>query len=309
MPNRVSDWSITPASNTSVDGVAIGESVPFANMNNMGRAIMAAVKLEVASIGSNVSASGTPDIGSVGGALTMLGVTTVTGFATAPAGLVRTIHFETATPVVPGANLSAQFTSVTTIKGDVMTVRSLGSGAWKVEYFSRLQGLGKHKIFIPASAVRPHTSIGPAAADTAATEVQYFTLDFDASSVELVYWQIGMPSSWDEGTITYKVVWTAASGSGNVVWGFSAVARGDDDAIAATYANNITVTDTLLTAGDVHRSPESAAITVEGSPAANDIVFFRLQRVATDGGDTLAVDARLLGIEIYITTNEAVDAA
>lgn len=101
---------------------------------------MSSVRYEVASIGANVSASGTPDIASVGGALTMLGVTTVTGFQTAPAGLLRTIHFETATPIVPGANLSAPFTSVTTSKGAVATLRSLGSGAWKIEHYTPATG-------------------------------------------------------------------------------------------------------------------------------------------------------------------------
>lgn len=143
MALRVADWSVTPASNTSVDGVAIGENAPFSNMNNMGRAIMAAVKYEVASMGSNVSAGAAPDIGSVGGALTILGVSTIAGFATAPAGLVRTLHFETATPIVPGANLGAPWSSQTASKGAVMTVRSLGAGAWKIEnYFPAAGDLG-----------------------------------------------------------------------------------------------------------------------------------------------------------------------
>ena len=34
-------WSTTSASNTSVDGVNIAENCPYANMNNMGRSIMA----------------------------------------------------------------------------------------------------------------------------------------------------------------------------------------------------------------------------------------------------------------------------
>lgn len=140
MALKVADWSTTPASNTSVDGVNIAENCPFANMNNMGRAIMSAVRLEVASLGASISASGTPDLGSIGGALTILGVTTVTGFATAPAGLLRTIHFETATPIVPGANLSAPFSSLTTAKGGVMTLRSFGTGAWKIEHYTKPDG-------------------------------------------------------------------------------------------------------------------------------------------------------------------------
>jgi hypothetical protein len=170
--------------------------------------------------------------------------------------------------------------------------------------------VGKHKIPVPASAMRAQSSNGPAAADVTASEVQYYVLDFDGSADEFAHFNIPMPSSWDEGTITFVPIWTAASGSGNVIWKLEGLARGNDDAISGTFSGGQTSTDTLLTAGDVHRGPESAAITIAGTPAANDIVFFRVSRDADAGGDTLnAVDARLIGIELYITTNAAVDVA
>lgn len=309
MALKVADWSITPGSNSSVDGVAIQEGCAFANMNNAVRSVMSAVRLEVASIGSNVSASGTPDLGSVGGALTMLGVTTVTGFATAPAGLLRTIHFETATPIVPGSNLSAPFTSIVMQKGDVQVQRSLGSGAWKVEYNSRLLPLGKHKLWIPAAAITAYPGAPPAFATWLATNVAVNTFDFDAAAAEFAFVTISMPSSWDEGTVTGKFVWTAASGSGDVIWELYAVADSNDDAISTGYSAAVTATDTLIAAGDLHRSPETSALTIAGTPAANDTVHFLIGRKAADGGDTLAVDARLLGLELYFTTNEAVDVA
>jgi hypothetical protein len=310
MSIKVSDWSTTPGSNTSVDGVAIGESVPFANMNNMGRAIMSAVRYEVASIGSNVSAAAAPDIGSVGGALTILGVSTIAGFATAPAGLVRTLHFETATPIVPGASLSASFTSITTVKGDVMQVRSLGAGAWKVENFSRLTPIGKHKLWIPAAAMLQNTTLTPAAATVApSASVNYYTLDFDASANETAHFTLSMPSSWNEGTLTFVPVWTAASGSGDVVWRLNAQAVNNDDAIPTSYTNGANTTDTLITAGDIHRGPESSALTCDGTPATNSLLMLRILRFATDVGDTLNADARLIGIELYFTTDAAVDVA
>ena len=310
MSINVAEWSITPGSNTSVDGVAIGENCPFSNMNNMGRAIMAAVKLEVASIGANVSAAATPDIGSVGGAVSMLGVTTVTGFATAPAGLLRTIHFETATPIVPGANLSAPFTSITMQKGDVQVQRSLGSGAWKVEYNSRYNIVsGKHKLWIPASAMLCYPASTTAFTEQVATAYPYASWDFDQSTIEAVYFTISMPSSWNEGTVTFVPVWTAAAGSGDVIWAILGVARGNDDAIAAAAGASATSTDTLIATGDLHRGPESSAFTIDGSPAANDTVFFFFRRNATDGSDTLTADAKLIGVELYITTDAAVDTA
>jgi len=41
----VQDWSTNPASNTSIDGVNIGEGCPPGNMNDMGRRIMASVRV------------------------------------------------------------------------------------------------------------------------------------------------------------------------------------------------------------------------------------------------------------------------
>lgn len=41
----VQDWSTDPAQNTTIDGVNIGENCPPANLNNMGRSIMAAVRV------------------------------------------------------------------------------------------------------------------------------------------------------------------------------------------------------------------------------------------------------------------------
>lgn len=44
MPINVDDWSETPASNTTIDAVNIGENCNPGGLNNMGRAIMSGVK-------------------------------------------------------------------------------------------------------------------------------------------------------------------------------------------------------------------------------------------------------------------------
>ena len=169
--------------------------------------------------------------------------------------------------------------------------------------------VGKHKIPVVAAAMRPQAANGPASADVTTSEVQYYVLDFDQSADEFAHFALPMPSSWNEGTITFRPIWTAASGSGNVIWKLEGLARSDDDAITGTFSGGQTSTDTLLTAGDLHRGPESAAITIAGTPAANDTIFFRVSRDADAAGDTLTADARLIGIEIYVTLDQAVDTA
>lgn len=41
----ISDWSTTAASNTSIEGISIAENCPAANVNNVIRAICAAVRV------------------------------------------------------------------------------------------------------------------------------------------------------------------------------------------------------------------------------------------------------------------------
>jgi len=52
---------------------------------------------------------------------------------------------------------------------------------------------------------------------------------------------------------------------------------------------------------------ESSAITIAGSPADNDQTFFQLYRDAADGSDDFSGEARVLGIKLFYTTDEAND--
>ena len=84
---------------------------------------------------------------------------------------------------------------------------------------------------------------------------------------------------------------------------------GDGDAIGASFGTAQTSSDTgSVTAALQFRGPESSAITVAGSPAASDTVYFRIFRKVADAGDTMAVDARLHGIALFITTDADTDA-
>jgi hypothetical protein len=115
-----------------------------------------------------------------------------------------------------------------------------------------------------------------------------------------------MPKSWNEGTVTGYAYWTAQSGSGDVVWGWRAMALSNDDALDTAFGTAATATDTLLLANDVHVSG-GMTITVAGTPAAGDISVFEVYRDANNGSDTLAVDAELLGFKIEYTIDAAND--
>lgn len=173
--------------------------------------------------------------------------------------------------------------------------------------------LGKHAVPVMAGAIAPSVSGGCAAlaaVASAANQPDIVTLDFDATTVEYAQFAIPMPKSWDEGTITAQFRWSHASTTTNfgVVWGIQAVAVSDDDAIAVAFGTAQTVADTGGTTNDLYVTAETAALTVAGTPAAGDTVFFRVYRLSTDGSDTLAIDARLHSVVLFLTTNAGTDA-
>lgn len=168
---------------------------------------------------------------------------------------------------------------------------------------------GKHTIYQPARGMISRTTNGAAdgTVELATNDVMLVTKDFDAATDEGVQFDAWMPKGWNEGTVTAFISWTAASGSGDVIWGIEALARSNDDALDTAFGTAVTVTDTLITANDEHHTSETGAITIGGTPAENDRVIFQVYRDANAAGDTLAVDVKLIGVKIIYTTNAATD--
>jgi hypothetical protein len=169
---------------------------------------------------------------------------------------------------------------------------------------------GLQTIWVPAGAMTARTTNGaaPGTVESTTNKVMTKSLDFDTATQEFAQFNVRFPKSWDEGTVTFAPVWTAASGSGGVVFGLAGVALSDDDAIDTAYGTAQTSTDTLITANDIHVGPTSSSITIAGTPAVGDWVSFQINRTVSDGSDTLGVDARLLGIALLFTTNAGNDA-
>ena len=210
-------------------------------------------------------------------------------------GTVPDARFPATLPALSGANLTSL--AAAQLTGDIAAARLATNGL--------VQGLTT--IPVMAAAMQPATTNGaaPGTVETATNFVLYKTLDFDTTTQEFAGFAIPMPKNYNNGTLTFQPIWTAASGSGTVVWALQAVALSNDDAIDTAYGTEQTSTDTLLAAGDVHIGPTSSAITVAGTPADDDMLFFRIKRVPAS--DTLGVDARLIGIRLYFTTNAADD--
>lgn len=172
---------------------------------------------------------------------------------------------------------------------------------------------GKHMIPFVAASMAPSVTGGCAAlaaVASAANQPDIRSLDFDATTEEYAQFSIPMPESWNEGTLTFMPIWSHAATATNfgVVWNLQAVAISDDDPIAVAYGTAVTSTDTGGTTNDVYVGPESAAMTVSGTPLVGDTVFFRIARVTANASDTMTIDARLHGIRLYYTANASHDA-
>jgi hypothetical protein len=173
------------------------------------------------------------------------------------------------------------------ISGTTMTVTATG---------------GATNLWIPASAWIPRTTngCGVDSREQATNRVNTDELLFEAAtSEEFAQALVVMPSNYNNSTLSARFYWSAASGgSGGVAWGISGRAYGDDDPIDAASGTRVVVTDTFITANDVHVTSATGAVTIAGTPAANKAINFQIVREIGNASDTLGVDARLLGVEI-----------
>jgi hypothetical protein len=165
-----------------------------------------------------------------------------------------------------------------------------------------------HSIYVPASAMVAQTTTGAAVGlnESTTNDIMRSSLDFDASTIEYAQFQIAMPNSWNEGTVTMQFYWEAAN-TGDVVWGGQGVCISNDDTMDAAFGTGVTVTDSVTATTDLMVTSATAAITLAGTPTAGDLAVFRVYRNASSGSDTCAVDARLLGVKLNFTTNAADD--
>lgn len=177
---------------------------------------------------------------------------------------------------------------------------------------SVLKTAGVETIWVPAAAMTSRTTNGAAAGTLEMTtnKNMFSTLDFDTTTAEYAQFAIRMPKSWDEGTVTARFTWSHASTTTNfgVAWRLGGVALSDDDAGDVAFGTVAAATDTGGTTNDIYITAATAAITIAGTPAAEDWVMFQIDRGVANGSDTMAIDARLHGVTLYITTNATNDA-
>jgi len=176
---------------------------------------------------------------------------------------------------------------------------------------SALKIAGKETMWVPSVAMYPNTTNG--CADIAQVELsngpEIKTLNFDKDSDEFAQFAVAFPKSWNEGTVTFQAFFTAdTTNTGTTAWGLSGVSISDDDSLNTAFGTPVVATAKAMsgTANDLAVANESGAVTIAGTPAAGDEVFFQISRDVS--ADDLTADAKLLGIKLFFTTDAANDA-
>lgn len=169
---------------------------------------------------------------------------------------------------------------------------------------------GKMTKYVATDEMYPATTNGAAPIATVeltAGQPELRVLDFDQTTEESVQFTYAFPKEWDEGTVTFQVFWTANSTSTNgVVWGLQGVAMGTTEEINVPFGTAVEqASSNDAQVNNLNVAAESAVVTVGGTPAIDNMTFFRLYRDPTDVADDLAADARLIGIKLFYTTDAA----
>jgi hypothetical protein len=192
------------------------------------------------------------------------------------------------------------------------TVTSTAAELNKLDGVGTLAQAGKQTIWVPANAMVPTKTNGCAALATVETtsgRPDMNVLDFDKDSDEFAQFSVAFPKSWDAGTVTFQFFWSGLAATTGVAMNLQGVAFADNDSIDTAYGTAVVVQDDAQGAvEELLVSAESGAVTIAGSPGANELTYFRVGRDVSDGNDDMAGDCRLHGVKLFFTTNAANDA-
>ncbi len=177
--------------------------------------------------------------------------------------------------------------------------------------------VGQQTIWIPAGAMEPRVTTAPATSNVVeigTSLIALRTMDFATDADDHAGFAIQMPKGWDEGTLTVQFVWSTdgsqTAGLDGVYWGIRAGAYASDDVLTAALGSVAGCTSCQNHSGttdDIHITGETTALTVAGSPGAEEWVYFEVLRDVSNGCDDLDIDARLHGVKIHYTTDALTD--
>ena len=170
---------------------------------------------------------------------------------------------------------------------------------------------GTETIYVPASAMYPNTTNGCAAlaqVELTAGRPELKVLDFDKDSDEFAQFTVAFPKSWNGGTVTFRAFWVGNATTDGIAWGLQAISVGDNAEADAAFGTAVVVTDDSQgDATEVLVTATSGALTISGA-GDDKMTFFQIFRDVSDANDDMAGDARLVGIQLFFTTDATNDA-
>tara|TARA_R110000824_G_scaffold401783_1_gene616189 strand:+ start:16810 stop:18657 length:1848 start_codon:yes stop_codon:yes gene_type:complete len=178
---------------------------------------------------------------------------------------------------------------------------------WDVLFDSRSFANGQQTIWIPAASMVSRTTAGAASgsAETTTNKIMAETFDFDTTTQEHAQFQISFPKGWDAGVIFFRAHWLTAGTSGTVYWGLQATCIGDNTAIDTAFGAAQEVIDSVVNADRNNITGYNNSGIIVANASADALCVFQVYRNVA--ADTLAADAKLLGIELLYVASSAMD--
>lgn len=198
--------------------------------------------------------------------------------------------------------------------GNVTTFTATHSNATHINATSSLKVagnsvFGNQTAYFKATALTPTETNGAEfdISELETNDVVVSALLFDPTTSEHAQLSFKAPKNWNLGTLQLRYEWSQrGAASGGVVWTAKGRAFGDGDALDAAWGTQIHVEDIQTTANDMSHT-NVVTLTLAGTPTIGDTVTIDVSRSTANGSDTMAVDARLHGVEMIYGTVSPTD--
>jgi hypothetical protein len=162
-------------------------------------------------------------------------------------------------------------------------------------------------LWIPAARCDNATATSPAwsfptsnpgvPACVTGSNTQFGTMDFaDGANTLSAQTHVMLPGDWT-GTVGVKLKWFTSATTNAVVWQVATDCVADAETSDPAFNTASTVTDTAKGTTLQQNDAAIASLTVTGC-AAGELMYLRVFRDPTNGSDTLAATAKLVGIEL-----------
>lgn len=167
------------------------------------------------------------------------------------------------------------------------------------------------KLWIPAARCDNATATSPewsfptsnpgVPACVTGSNTQFGVMDFaDGANTLSAQWHIKLPSDWVTATgfaVDAKFVWFTSATTNSVVWQIATICVADAETSDPAFNTASTVTDAAKGTTLQQNDATITTVTVTGC-AAGELMYVRVFRDPTNGSDTLAATARLVGLEL-----------